>query len=210
MRISSGPYSFYFDRNTELGIVTPILASFPSGQVFPHLTQFFLEIRDEAKQQDLSDALLRLPASVLIFLRKLRHLRINFRDGGHRELICQHNEDGDISLISVDFDPLKGLRRSEVKYIVSKYLLTSMPNDSKRVGVTESEIVLAFPLSAEGKPVERTQETHAFLPIQDYGFKVSPMIPIILRLTALYFADVIRVVLNSSRLSVDSKQRRHS
>jgi hypothetical protein len=47
-----------------------------------------------------------------------------------------------------------------------------MPPVQERVGVSESEIVLAFPINNQ-EPQLEPQQVFAFLPIRPYGFMVS-------------------------------------
>ncbi|KUJ23972.1 uncharacterized protein LY89DRAFT_712924 [Mollisia scopiformis] len=46
-----------------------------------------------------------------------------------------------------------------------------MPQESKRQGVSSSEIVLGFPIGKDGQPRRESQQAYAFLPIRDYGFE---------------------------------------
>jgi hypothetical protein len=50
-----------------------------------------------------------------------------------------------------------------------------MPPETKRPRVKEREIILAFPYRDDG-PVIEEQQTFAYLPIKDFGFKVGLLI----------------------------------
>lgn len=56
---------------------------------------------------------------------------------------------------------------------IVELLVGSMPRDPKREGRSSSEVLLAFPIGPEGEPWIAAQKVYAFLPIRDYGFKVS-------------------------------------
>ncbi|KAF7591564.1 hypothetical protein BBP40_001444 [Aspergillus hancockii] len=57
------------------------------------------------------------------------------------------------------------------EYLIFRHAVQGMPAEEKRPGVTESEVLLAFPTAtpSEGHKYP-TQQVYAFLPIQDYGF----------------------------------------
>ena len=184
VRISSGPYSFYFDRNTELGIITPIIAPFPEAHLLPKYTQFLLEIPNEAKQQELEKALDTLPTTVLIFLRRLRQLKVVFKDGSHRHMFCQFDVlRGIRTLVTERAWPSGSSSRSSIDHVVVRHTVNNLPKETKRKGIVESEVVLAFPISKEGEPLGTTQATHAYLPISDYGLKVVCHLVQVLQLT---------------------------
>jgi hypothetical protein len=48
-----------------------------------------------------------------------------------------------------------------------------MPQESKRQGVSSSEIILGFPITDDNQPRRESQQAYAFLPIRDYGFEAS-------------------------------------
>lgn len=62
---------------------------------------------------------------------------------------------------------------STSRYLVFKQMVPTYPEEAKRRGIRESEIVLAFPVSADGEPEIGDQFVHAFLPVAKYGLPVS-------------------------------------
>jgi hypothetical protein len=60
-----------------------------------------------------------------------------------------------------------------MKYIVMRHRARNLPSEQKREGVSESELLLAFPVDENNEPKLDPQQVFAFLPIRDYGFKVG-------------------------------------
>jgi hypothetical protein len=52
-----------------------------------------------------------------------------------------------------------------------------MPENDRRVGVQRTEVTLAFPVDQSNNPTIGRQKAFAFLPIDDFGFKVSNLNP---------------------------------
>lgn len=109
--------------------------------------------------------------TLLLFLAKLRDVQIERSSGSSRFT----REDVDsISTLTVTTKAGDGHETSEV----TTYLRTSFSLDMskivepKRENVAQADIVLAFPMDADGaaQPVEGCQ-TYAFLPIREFGFK---------------------------------------
>jgi hypothetical protein len=168
--VSSGHYSFKFDKDELLGMVSPIWEPFPE-QVEPGYTSFYLKLLDDYDKQGLIDELRSLEPRLLIFLRKLRRIHVEIvGHGAHNLSRTLSREDGDgpgHRIVTLMQD------RSILRYVVSKKVVTSLPFESKRLGVSESEIVLAFPINEKDEPYLTPQDVYAFLPIRDYGFQVN-------------------------------------
>jgi hypothetical protein len=61
-------------------------------------------------------------------------------------------------------------------YKIIRHAISGLPQETKRPGCHTSQIVLAFPLGDFDGPSMVSQNVYAFLPIRDYGFKVSNFI----------------------------------
>ncbi|MCJ1402381.1 hypothetical protein MMC11_005601 [Xylographa trunciseda] len=170
--ISSGPFSFKFDRSKDLGMIAPIAAKFPPHQYLEGHTQFLLELQTLQKAEQLKKEFKSPPPTLLIFLRRLRYLRIDFGNNAYKEICCEPNQHGDrVYLVTKDKEERGMELTSNVSYIVTKHKMRAYEGESKRTGVSETEIVLGFPMSAKEIPLGTTQNAHAFLPLRDYGFK---------------------------------------
>ena len=75
VHISSGPWSFRFDRRKQLGMIAPILESFPSD-IIPGHTQILLDIHEESQADKINSELQKIKPELLIFLRKLKVINI--------------------------------------------------------------------------------------------------------------------------------------
>jgi len=60
-----------------------------------------------------------------------------------------------------------------LRYIFRRHTVKNLPSESKRQGCSWSDIALAFPIESDGRPRIGLQKVYAFLPIREYGFKVS-------------------------------------
>lgn len=169
--ITSREYSFKLDRREELGMIAPIWAEFPEP-VKPGYTSFYLQLAKEYNEEELQRELTTFDASLLIFLRRIRiiNLCVTYPSGSVWSTTLSRfdkvNEDKFIVSLSQD--------EFQLDYIVRKRTVNNMPIDAKRPGCTQSEIILAFPLLARDEEKELApQKVYAFLPIRDFGFKVT-------------------------------------
>ncbi|MCJ1475543.1 hypothetical protein MMC13_004206 [Lambiella insularis] len=175
VHICSGNFSFKFDRKQELGMIAPILATFPLAERLEGHTQFLMDLQSADKQNQLRKEFMSLSPTLLMFLRRLQHLRVDFADGSYKEIKCEPgNESGMLSLTSKVKEIYTAELTSETTYVVTKYQMPAFVGEAKRIGVLNTEIVIAFPMSAKGEPLGKTQSVHAFLPLRDYGFEAVP------------------------------------
>lgn len=208
--ISSGAYSFKFDKNQPLGIITPVWDRFPGEPpIFNHVggrppscTSFYLQLAKEYNEQELIKDLSSIDSRLLIFLRKLKRidLKVVLKDGTtlDKKLEKLDNSAG-VNEVCV----LKENGQS-IKYTVLKHVITQ----PKTVGHPLSEIVIAFPDSPDQTDTGMVpQQVYAFLPIQSYNFTVCLNVSnfYILRIFDLLF----RLVLVASRFRTHSEPRRN-
>ena len=164
--ISSGPYSFHFDKTAPLGMITPIIGSrYPAMRGW---TTFHLHLAPSENGNDLSSQLRNVHPTLLLFLRQLRVLCIT---SAGDTLEVRRTDDGDRDLLSLE-RILNGTRDLE-RYILVRHVAQTPVGEPGREDVKESEIVLAFPVTENQEPVTKQQEVHAFLPLRCYGFKVN-------------------------------------
>lgn len=77
--ISSGPYSFKFDKSKQLGMIAPIWDEFPAV-IKPGYTSLFLQLSEDYNRRGLLDELRSLDSRLLIFLRHLRNITISISE----------------------------------------------------------------------------------------------------------------------------------
>ena len=108
--------------------------------------------------------------SLLLFLRQLQHITIEIQmsDGVQNQQI-------EISRYhtNTDFVILEDSRTSQEIFLTIKHMVKTFTKEPKRLGIEESEIVLAFPLTAGGEPKIELQNICAFLPVKSSGCLVG-------------------------------------
>ena len=166
--ISSKEYTFKFDKREELGMVIPIWANQCPG--YAGWTTFTLELSANTAVEALSAHLSEIRPSLLLFLRKLRQITVQV-DGVRSQFDCSYlNDEQNIARLARS----QGGQVTNNDYLIVKKKTNTFAQEPKREGVTESEIVLAFPLSSERTPIIQDQAVHAFLPIRTQNIPVSP------------------------------------
>jgi hypothetical protein len=188
VHICSKGYSFRFDRRGMLGMITPIIETFPpanmigasDGRIQGSQTQLVLELLGESEFESIVEELDMLKPQMLIFLRKIRKLIVHTPERDVQFEIQTVAEDQDLdgketaTLISTS---LPDGKKTKEKYLIVRRVVSSLAKDDRREGVKQTEVVLAFPLK-QGRPRVRAQDTYAYLPINDYGFNVSSFLSI--------------------------------
>lgn len=168
--VSSRHYSFKFDKTRRLGKIAPIWERLPVPPK-PGCTTFLLQLDETYNIATLRWELEQLDSRLLIFLRKLKRINISITEGDAEETTkvltrCDiKNDVGSIVRLGEDAQMLD--------YIVISYVVTDLPDVEKRSGVTCSTILLAFPVTEEGQPSIVNQKVYSFLPIRDFGLRVS-------------------------------------
>lgn len=164
--ISSNSYTFKFDKRLVLGMIAPIWESFPETTT-PSMTSMLLQLSPDYDERRLLSDLKTFDSRMLMFLRRLKEVRITIHEGTStwkttlsKSVGSSHNETA-VQLIQ---------DAKTMNYLVSSYTATGLPVEPKRPGATESQIMLAFPDVADMQP--ESQKVYAFLPVRDYGFKV--------------------------------------
>jgi hypothetical protein len=152
-------------------MITPALDSdYPSRRGW---TRFHLRLAPSENGNDLSIHLRDVRPTLLLFLRKLRALSITTPDAAPHSAIgikvkrSDGPEDDMVTLERIEREKSK-----KERYMLVKHLAKTSGQEPARENVTESEIVLAFPLTETQEPVMETQDVHAFLPLRCYGFNV--------------------------------------
>lgn len=170
--IHSNGYHFRFDRSNPanlLGYVIPSWCETPS-EARPDQTTIILPA---ARGYSFNESTVAaLDARILLFLNKLRQLTLIY---GGRQHLYRRTDAQTVSQLTTSTAVTAGeTRESELLYVrVAKTLpMTGAVSDSKRPGVNESTVILAFPVDAKGeaKP-EPASYVFAYLPIQQVGFR---------------------------------------
>jgi hypothetical protein len=169
--ISSRYYSFKFDKKETLGMIAPIWEKFPKT-LLPGYTSILLQLAGDYNPAELVAEIKSLDPRLLIFLRNLRQINVKSSETGGRGWKGTLSR-CDVSPQQVGEKSIKlwhNLKSFSLK--VTSSSVRGLPPESKRPGCTESEILLAFPITNSREPLITSQKVYAFLPIRDYGFKV--------------------------------------
>ena len=177
--ISSGHFTFRFDRDRLLGMVVPIWSDFKGTAQVSARTMFCLRIPDLEDRQNVKSHLLELRAELLLFLRKLIKIEVKIYGAeGQGAFIdyfvrCRH-ENRDVGSISTltrnDFAPV--IREEKEDLFTLRFTLENMPFEQKREGIRTTHLVLGFPTSLA---LRRNRSTYNFLPIRSFGLSVCKL-----------------------------------
>lgn len=186
--ISSGHYSFRFDRDGDLGWILPHWDDHLPVQETKNFTSILLRIDENQKPRtDESNAtmsakvvrdLSKLEAMDLMFLSTLKHVKIEVLDENSWKGWITGTNDWKLTLeahlLPRDHGRLLDTmvsRDGVVEPLVAfRYNDTTLPSRRADSG---SRLVLVF---GKNIPLDRpimTRKMYAFLPIRDYGFKAS-------------------------------------
>lgn len=172
VHVASGLYEFKFDRNARIGMILPITSQFPTADRVADHTQFLLELKSQRDYDVIKEELNSIEPDMLLFLRNLDQVHISIRglNKQYRRKITRLDPryDGETVKISVQSDAVHSK-----EYIVHRYTAKKLPPVPQREGIDSSEVVIAFTVDNEATPVFTTQKVFAFLPVDDFGFRVS-------------------------------------
>jgi hypothetical protein len=179
--ISSGPYTFKFDKGQKLGMITPTWTN--KYPVQSGWTSFYLDLFEDSKK--LAARTNDIKPSLLLFLRKLRSLTVAvaLSTSSANKIIEIHRHETDDPDTVILERVVNGTRVSLDNNLLIKHTVKSYPREPKRPNSKESEIVLAFPIANDGTPKISPQDVHAFLPLRKYGFMVHFLPIYLLRLS---------------------------
>jgi hypothetical protein len=167
--ISSRQYSFKFDKHKPLGMIAPIWAEFP-GRLVRGYTSMNLELSGEGAKSEILQELCTLDPRVLMFLRRLRKINVSILEQNKvvssTTLTRTDKYDHDESTIQLQHNT------EFLHYKVTKHHVNNLPSVAQRNGVSQSDVLLAFPMK-DNEPELAEQQVFAFLPIRSYGFAVG-------------------------------------
>ncbi|KAI7554988.1 hypothetical protein KC331_g156 [Hortaea werneckii] len=173
--IKSGALSFAFDKTKPLGMIAPQWTEFPAGSSMNERTMFCFRIPEQEHREIVAAHLLELKPELLIFLRQLKKVEITMQDkaGKIEQSFSLAREDDQVS--SVRRTTLRHVIThpnavsSDEQFLVFRDTKTGMPREKKREKVTESDVLMAFPVSGSMQPVLSDRRTFNYLPIRSYG-----------------------------------------
>jgi hypothetical protein len=175
VHIASGLYEFKLDRTKPIGMILPILSRFPPAERDANETQFLLELRSQNYyniiRQDIED----IEPELLIFLRKLVQIQVytpNVRKVYRRRIDGPDEKFGGETVTISESNEKDGSTKN-TKYVVHRYTAQQLPSEPRRMGIATSEVVVAFAVKDQVTPIATIQKAFAFLPIENFGFRVG-------------------------------------
>jgi hypothetical protein len=135
-------------------------------------TSILLKLSRDYDTTELIREIRTLDPRLLIFLQELRRIHITIIEDDNKpwQTSLQRHDEPRGRLVTLH----QGL--NQLSYRIFCQLVKNLPGDPKRVGLTQSGLLLAFPADATNRPTIESQKVYAFLPIRNYGFKVGSIL----------------------------------
>ena len=173
--ISSRDFTFKFDKTKFLGMVAPVWEAFPE-KTQPGCTSIYLQLSKSCEEDTLIHELLTFDTNLLIFLRRVEEINIQVtrRDEQvwEKKIRKDESQQGE--------DRLTVLHTGEEisQYLIRTHVIKDLPKERKRPNWPQTRILLAFPTTeSQEQPQLTPQNVYAFLPIRNYGLKVTISLP---------------------------------
>nr|OQO23344.1 hypothetical protein B0A51_12253 [Rachicladosporium sp. CCFEE 5018] len=175
--VSSGHYTFRFERDSVLGMIVPIWCDFNATPTVSERTMFCLQIPDVQDRKTVKADLLSLQTELLLFLRKLRNINVCIYDVGSVEPTSgftlkrrQLPEPQPQTIVTLHRADLVHPSTEDIEELmITRLIVEGMPHESKREGIAATEVVLALPISADAASLP-PRPIYNFLPIAILGF----------------------------------------
>ncbi|KAK1536561.1 uncharacterized protein CCOS01_01881 [Colletotrichum costaricense] len=196
VNILSNDFSFSFTHrkgDSGLGMVTPIWepdlipqCEQASSSITLHLHQYDDTSLSEAARQreEINREFENLPITVLLFLRNLRRIEIQFHDDNDTEtkrVEYSFSTSSSSTLIErvwlSDRESSSGETVQRKHHVTRQVIRDAPPNENRELSEgngradAETEVILAFPLTDDYTPIIDNQPVFAFLPMMPLGFK---------------------------------------
>lgn len=158
-------FCFKFENANPTSIIIPHWVEEPLESFDKSETNIALPLKQEVSGE-IRENIRRIDPSILLFLRKIQKIQIEDLKGNIFEAINRVNEDNRVKITSTDGTSYWKLAKK------SHLIIPQELKEEKRKGVTETELILAFPTSKYGSALTNTvQNLFVFLPVRRYGFK---------------------------------------
>jgi hypothetical protein len=173
------PNAYSFEFNTEslgnYGIVVPTWVKNASGVEGFNGTLITLKLRRGWDQHALIQKLETLNFAFILFARRLELINLSFQNTGGSMITKEVSKVTDKSYQGnnvVIYTRRAGQKAVSDHYLLRRHAVEGMPPETRRPSTGKREIILAFP-HRNDVPLIEDQQTFAYLPIKDFGFKVG-------------------------------------
>ena len=157
-------FGFNYDKSNPVTMIIPEWINEIPDFVDPTQTNIVLYLKPEIRNE-ISKYIEEIHPSLLLFLRKLKVIEVEEKDENKVKRMELHERDGIVEVI------YNG-RKSYWKVIKKLFEVPQDIDEERRRDVSETEIILAFPLKEDFSPdTPNEQFVFAYLPVRNYGFK---------------------------------------
>ena len=176
--VYSNGFNFCLDKRCRLGIINPTLLNDVQSKVKPGWTRFVLELSvSDAEYQVVKSSLLNISPEMLLFTRRLKELeiivasesRLRSRTDTFNRVVYAVTKQSDIYTIEQSDNTCK------LNYFCHVINVSDMPYHASRPGITESNVVVAFPFTSDMTPIVDNQKIFAFMPLHPTSLFVPPL-----------------------------------
>lgn len=184
--IKSRYYSFRIDGQGEGAKVYPHWDHFPKDAQFPvtkNSTAILMQLKESVTEEMLNKHLENLDHNLLLFLHKVKDVCIYTPRPGSlfgaktRQYIRTRLQANDLPTKPGILHPTMVHHNATAKsYLAYRHPVSRLPLHERRPGRSSADIILVLPESISPEQLPPTQKIFAFLPIRDYGLRVSEFI----------------------------------
>ncbi|KAL2862596.1 uncharacterized protein BJX67DRAFT_391165 [Aspergillus lucknowensis] len=167
--IQSGAFCFSFEHrqgDSGMGMITPSNEepeSLPQG-VKTRITLFLIAAGDfELRAKELKE----IPDTLLLFLHKLQKLTLEIP---LLECRISHKRSSENMGAKVTLTKETNGDDERRHYLLENTTLSDLPEHQSRIGIHETELILAFPVDMLSRPHIEPQYVYSFLPMRKEGF----------------------------------------
>ena len=178
VKVQSGPFCFSFRNGKDddgLGMVTPYNED--QEELPPDTrTRFTLTLHDASKYRQRVKDFEQLPETLPLFLTQLKDIKTIFgsknqRREKHYSYDLENNEQiGKLEVVNISESGARTVATQ--RYHIIKRTAQNLPSTEARGNIRQAEVILAFPVDANGYPMVESQHVFAFLPLRKDGFTV--------------------------------------
>jgi HSP90 family molecular chaperone len=199
--IQSGDFSFYFQHkkgDSGMGMISPVWQDVDSDSdddaTAGPLTRITLFLHDSMLDDAMETTRLQfedIESTFLLFMKNLKRIDVATYDVNDEptrfttysiedqtenrvELTTAVSENGETETYSKIYHLTKHIAKGLPKSENRSYT----PDEVSRRAFGTAEVVLAFPLDDNDRPIIKSQQVFAFLPIREMGFSVEWPIPV--------------------------------
>ncbi len=157
-------FKFDYDETDPKSIIIPHWVDDVPDFIDSEQTNIVLPLKNEVKEE--LTEFTKIDPCILLFLRKLKYIEIEDKIRNITRTIERYDIDGKIKIVHSDGENYWKIIKSEILTIPLQI------KEEKRKDITETQIILAFPLKQDGgADTSNEQNVFAFLPVRSYGFR---------------------------------------